>query len=184
MTIESHPDIPSPANLPSCPRAEDAESRRTEATFLSDSQPSSPYSPDPRTPPGTMSTHAFLGSWAPVLCSSQSRLPLRASPPPSHSSRVTSRVTLASLRGGDSLGASARRGQGLAEPGGDGCHLRATPPARATETRPYAVSQSQSGLRDQFWPRPQPERGGEELPHLLAVPWLASGGTRPLQQGV
>lgn len=61
--------------------------------------------------------------------------------------------------------------------------LRATPPALATETQPSTASQSQSWLGNQFWPRPQRERGGEELPHLLAFPWLASGGTRPLPKG-
>lgn len=65
--------------------------------------------------------------------------------------------------------------------------IRGDAPSPVHRDRPYGASQSQSRLQDQFWPCPQPERGGEErraLPHLLTVPWLASGGTGFLQQGI
>lgn len=61
--------------------------------------------------------------------------------------------------------------------------FEATPPARATGIPPNATFQSQSGLGDQFSPSPPAERGGEE-PWVPVIPWLASGGSRPRQQGL
>ena len=162
------------------PRAEDTESYRTGAASLSDSQPSTLYSPDPRIPAGTASTHAFLDSWAPRFCSSQTRPPLRVFPPPAFTS-ITRNVTRDAPRL-EGRGLRPTR-PGIGRAWGRWVSLRATPPALATETQPSTASQSQSWLGNQFWPRPQRERGGEELPHLLAFPWLASGGTRPLSKG-
>lgn len=145
---------------------------RRQAT-LSNSQPSTLYLPDPRTPPEH--SHSF-GLWAPGLGSFQTLLPLPASPPLSHSARVTSRLTLTSRRGGGSPGAFARRARGLAEPGGGGCHLGRRPQQGHRGPAPCCLPEPIQ-LQDQFWPRPQTKRGGEEprlLPTLFAVP----GGSR------
>lgn len=161
--------LPQPtSNFPSCPmdllRAKDIEPDRTESTLQGrlPSRLPTPFFPDPQNPPGQ---RVLTPSRAPGLFRSQTRLPSRASAPPSHPSSVTSRVAVTSRRGGGSLCTSAWRAKGLAEPGGGGCRLGRHP-------HPGPGAQSQSGLENQFWPCPQLEGGGRSRGHstLLADP--------------